>query len=93
MWFSKKDKKPQRDIVDTKKVYKVVKEWNDSKAEFRYRLYVGEEILWSDGMKTMSLFSNQGTRYVNNEGWAFVDDGDKAWARRIAKHYKIEMIK
>lgn len=79
-------------IVKKVDVYELRKGWYNHEAKYIYRLYSGQLIVWSDGQETMNTSMEQGERlYHDDEGWRSVSDGDLAWARKIAKHYGIDV--
>lgn len=72
---------------------RLVKEWSDTKSDFEYSLLkyehgiVGYKIVEDERWNTI-YFS---LKLVEGKQWITKASGDKAWANRIKKHYKLEV--
>jgi len=92
--FSYKQPQPiklDNEIVDSKEIYRLVKSWNDWQGKQWYYLLRGEQLTWSDGTKGISQFYGQYESKFKDSNYVNVANGNKAWADRTAKQYKISI--
>lgn len=77
-------------IVKKVDVYELRKGWHIKEAKHIYRLYSGQLLTWADGSESMQdIYGPEDNLRHNREGWEFLGGGNLAWARKIAKHYRI----